>query len=87
MANQCLTIFFPKNYVLLERSSLDEAKKSIKLLKNWKCQKCQRLTHFFNKQLYIHNKFVTKNRVNRRHFFIDEKNLQKFGLTAMVSSA
>ena len=31
--NQCLTIFFPKNYVSLERSSLDEAKKSIKPLK------------------------------------------------------
>ena len=68
----------------LERSPLDEAKKSIKPLKKWKCQKCQRLTHFFNKQLYIHNKFVTINWVNCRHFFNDGKNLQKCGLTAMV---
>ena len=51
-----------------------------------KVSKYQRLTHFFNKQLYIHNKFVTKSWVNRRHFFIDDKNLQKYGLTAMVLS-
>ena len=68
----------------LERSPLDEAKKSIKPLKKWKCQKCQRLTHFFNKQLYIHNIFVTINWVNRHHFFNDEKNLQKCGLTTGV---
>ena len=31
--NQCLTVFFSKNYVSLEISPLDEAKKGIKLLK------------------------------------------------------
>ena len=30
--NQCLTIFFSKNHVSLERSPLDEAKKNIKPL-------------------------------------------------------
>ena len=70
----------------LEKSPLDEAKKSIKPLKKWKCQICQWLTHFFNKQLYIHNKFIIKKWVNRRYFFIDEKNLQNFGLTAEVIS-
>ena len=29
----------------------------------------------------MHNKFVIEKWVNRRHFFIDEKNLQKLGLT------
>ena len=34
----------------LERSPLDEGKKKgIKSLKKKKCQKCQRLIHFFNK--------------------------------------
>ena len=32
----------------LERSPLDEAKPNMKLLKKLKCQKRQRLTHFFN---------------------------------------
>ena len=32
--------FFFVNYVGLERSPLDEAKKSIKPLNKWKCQKC-----------------------------------------------
>ena len=70
----------------LERSPLDEAKKSVKPLKKWKCQKCQRLIHFFNKYLYIHNKFVIKKWLNRRCFFVNEKNLQNFGLTAEVIS-
>ena len=78
--NQCLTMVFSIEYVSLERSPLDEAKKSIKALNKWKCQKCQRLTHFFNKQLYIHTKFLIEKWVNRHHFLIDEKNLQKFGL-------
>ena len=69
----------------LERSPVDEAKESILPLKKWKCQKFQRLTYFFKKQLYIH-KFVIKKWVNRRHFFIDEKNFQKFCLTAEVIS-
>ena len=47
--NQCLTIFFSKSYVSLERSTSDEVKKSIKPLKKWECQKCQRLIHFFSK--------------------------------------
>ena len=65
----------------LERSPLGETKKSIKPLNKWKCPKCRRLTHFFNKQLCKHNKFVIEKWVNRHHFFIDDKNLQKFGLT------
>ena len=47
--NQCLKIFFSKNYVSLQRCTLDEVKKSIKPLKQWKCQKRQLLTHIFNK--------------------------------------
>ena len=39
-----------------------------------------------NKYLYIHNKFPVEKRVNRRHFYIDEKNLQKFGLTGELPS-
>ena len=64
----------------LKRSPLDEVQKSIKPLNKWKCQKCQWLTHFFNKELYIHNKFFIEKWVNRHHFLIDEKNLEKFGL-------
>ena len=71
----------------LGRSLLDEVKTYIKPLKKWKCQKCQRLTHFLNKKLYIHNKFIIKKSVNRHHFFIDEKILQKFHLTAEFISA
>ena len=41
----------------------------------------------FNKSLYIQNKFLVEKWVNRRHFFIDEKNLQKFGLTGELVSA
>ena len=29
----------------------------------------------------MHNKFIIEKWVNRRHFFIDEKNLEKLGLT------
>ena len=32
----------------------------------------------------MQNKFVIEKWVNRRHFFIDEKNLQKFGLIGEV---
>ena len=46
----------------------------------------QRITHFFNKWLYIHHKFFIEKWVNRRHFFIDEKNLQKLRLTAELIS-
>ena len=84
--NQCLTKFFCRNYVSLERSPLDEAKKSIKPLKKQKCKKCQRLIHFFNKEVYTHNKFVIEKWFNRPHFFIDAKNLQKFGLTGELIS-
>ena len=34
----------------------------------------------------MHNIFIIKKWVNRRHFFINEKNLQKFNLTAEVIS-
>ena len=48
--NQCLTIyFFSKSYVSLERSPLDERKKSMKPLKKKKYKKSKPLTHFFNK--------------------------------------
>ena len=63
----------------LERSPLDEAETSIKPLKKMKCKKCQLLTHFFNKQLYIDNKFVIEKWVNRPHISINEKNLQNLG--------
>ena len=35
----------------------------------------------FNRSLYIYDKFVFGKWVNCHHFFVDEKNLQKFGLT------
>ena len=35
----------------------------------------------------MHNKFIIEKWVNRRHFFTDEKNLQKLGLTGEVISA
>ena len=34
----------------------------------------------------MHNKFVIEKWVNRRHFYIDEKNQQKFGLTGELIS-
>ena len=49
MVNQRLATFFPKNYLSLERSLLGKEEKSLKPLEKWKCQKCQPLTHFFNK--------------------------------------
>ena len=49
MVNQYLAIFFSKNYESLQRSSLDELKTSIKPSEKKTCQKCQHLTHFFNK--------------------------------------
>ena len=52
---QCLPL---KNYVSFEKSPLDEVKKNIKILKKWKCQKCQRLTHFFNNRHKYIKKFV-----------------------------
>ena len=71
----------------LERSPLDKAIKSIKPFKKQKCQKYQRLTHFFKTQFYIHNKIIIEKSVNRRDFFIDEKNLQKLGLLGELISA
>ena len=68
-----LTIFFSQNYVSLERSPLDKEEKCIKPLKKWKCQKCQWLTHFFNKQLCMYNKFVLKKWVNHHHFLLMRK--------------
>ena len=52
--NHCLTIFFFKYYVSLERLPLDEVKKSIKQLRKQICKKFQRRTHFLNKELYIY---------------------------------
>ena len=49
--------------------------------------KFQRLTHFFNKQLYIHNKFIFQKWINRSHFFIYQKNLKKLGLAGELISA
>ena len=49
-------------------------------MKKKKYQKSQQLTHFFNKYLFIH-KSLNEKWVNRRHFFIDEKNLEKLGVT------
>ena len=68
------SIFFPKNYVSLERSPLDEAKKKYKTNENVEMSKMPTV------------KFVIKKWVNRRHFFIDEKNLQLFGLATEVIS-
>ena len=80
-------IFFSKNYVSLERSPLDEAIKRINQLKKSKCQKCQRLTYFFNKQFYMHNKFIIEKSLNRGHFFIDEINVRNLGLIGELVSA
>ena len=45
----CLTIFFSKNYVSLERFTLEEVEKTIKPFKKEKRKKCHRLTNFVNK--------------------------------------
>ena len=37
--------------------------------------------------MYTHNKFIIEKWVNRRYFFIDEKNLQNLGLTGQLISA
>ena len=37
--------------------------------------------------MYTHNKFIIEKWVNRRYFFIDEKKLQKLGLTRQLISA
>ena len=58
-----------------------KAKKSMKPLKKQKCKKCQGLTHFFNKELYLYSQFIIEMWVNPRHFFMDEKNLKTFGMT------
>ena len=34
----------------------------------------------------MHYKFLNKNWVNRRHFFIDEKNLEKLAMTGELLS-
>ena len=47
--NQCLAIFFSKNYTSWEISLLEEAKKGIKTLEKEKRKKWQKLTPFFNK--------------------------------------
>ena len=73
-------------YVSLERSPLDELKKSNKPLRKEKCKKWEWVTYFFKKQLYIHNTFVIEKWVNCRRFFNDEKNLQKFCLTGEYES-
>ena len=46
----------------------------------------QQLTHFCNKQLYVHFKIITELWVNRCQFFADERNLKKFSLVEEVSS-
>ena len=86
MVNQCLTIFFSKSYVSLGTSQLDEAKKTIKAWKKYKCKKCQWLTHLFIKKLFIHNPFVLEKSVHHCHFFIDKKSLQKLSHTAELIS-
>ena len=71
----------------LKKDPLIEAIKNIKPLKKQKCQKFQRLTHFFNKQLYMHNKFIFQKWINRSHFLIYQKNLKKLGLAGELISA
>ena len=69
----------------LGRPPLDEAKKSIKPLKKFTCQKCQRLTNFFNMQSKTHNQFVTEMWVKRPHISINEKKLQNLDLKGKVN--
>ena len=56
-------------------------------MKKKKYQKNEQLTHFFNKYLFIHDKFLNEKWVNRRHFFIDEKNLEKLVVAGELLSA
>ena len=65
-------------YVSLERSPLDEPKKSNKPLRKKKCKKWERLTYFFKKQLYIHNTFVIEKWVNCRRFLMMRKTCKNF---------
>ena len=37
--------------------------------------------------MYTHNEFIIEKWVNRRHFFIDEKKLQKLGFSGQLISA
>ena len=46
----------------------------------------QQFTHFCNKQLYVHCKFITELWVNGCQFFADKKDLKKFSLAEEVSS-
>ena len=52
-------------------------KKITKPLKKVENTKIPTVNSLFNKQLYIHNKFVIKKWVNSCHFFIDKKTLQE----------
>ena len=73
MVNQCVTIFFPKRVIRC-------SKKKYQTIEKVKCQKSP------TKLLYIHNKLVIEKWVNHCHFFVDEKNLQKFGMTGELIS-
>ena len=42
--------------------------------------------HTVNQLFCIHNQFITEKWVNRPHFYIDDKNLQKLGLTRELIS-
>ena len=89
LVNHCLTIFCFRRYVSLQRLPLDEMKKSIKPLGKKKWKKCQRLTHFPSKELYMHiyNQFFIQKWVNRLDFFIGEENLKNYGMTEKPISA
>ena len=69
----------------LERSPLIE--KQHKRIDKVEMSKMATVKPLFDKQLYIHNKFVIKKWVKRRHFFMDEKNLEELGPTGEFISA
>ena len=83
---QRLTIFFlKKNYISRGRSPQDDFKKNCKTIKKVEKTKIPTVNPLFNKLLYIHDKFVIGKWVNRCHFLIDEKKLQKFDLSQSQS--
>ena len=79
--NHCLTIFFSKNYVSLERSPLDEAKKASN---HWKSRNVKNVngspTFLTNNYIYIIN-LLLKSGLTFIISLLMRKTCKKFGLT------
>ena len=83
---QCLTIFFFQKLWVIGKISIRWSEKRHQTNEKVEIWKKPTVNPLFNKYLFIHNKFLNEKWVNRRHFFIDEKNLQKLGVTGELLS-